>query len=64
MGPSHAKLCPPVCGAGDGGCGAIQRSAPTTQADFRPLEAKAGDSSTGRAVYLFGGDLNGDFCAA
>lgn len=47
MGPCHAELCPPVCGAGSRVGGAVQGSTPIAQTDLRPLEAKAGDARTG-----------------
>lgn len=51
-GSRQAQLCPSAGGAADGVGGAVLVRPATTQAHFRPFQAKAGDASTGRVVNL------------
>lgn len=51
-GSCQAQLCPSAGGAADGAGGAVLVGAATTQADFRPFQAKTGDAGTGRVVDL------------
>ena len=65
LGACQTHLCPPLKGAGEGpGGAALWVVTPTVQAYLRALEAEAGDSGTGGAVDLLGGDLDGDLRAS